>query len=164
MRSVVAFYNDCCFEAEEYLPWTEIDPDEYEQWRSRSDYNSADPLIRYRSATVRGAHAAARAAEAVIAAGTTIPTNRVPHSQHDNFIRSIKRDASQYKPLKNEDTWDDWHRNFKTTARVHRVHDVLDSSYVPNTQDEILVWEEQLTFLYSVFENNLLTDFGKSLV
>jgi hypothetical protein len=42
--------------------------------------------------------------------------------------------------------------------------EVLDSTYVPTNTDDIALFEAKQTFMYSVFEEHLQTDMGKTLV
>ena len=50
------------------------------------------------------------------------------------------------------------------TARSHHVEEVLDPSYVPATPDDIALFKEKQTFMYSVLLHCLQTDMGKSIV
>ena len=80
------------------------------------------------------------------------------------FKRGIKRDISQFPTLKDDSQWDNWNRGLTAQARAQGIADVLDPSYLPTTQETIELFQEQLKFMYAVFEKTLLTDKGKALV
>ena len=44
------------------------------------------------------------------------------------------------------------------------MKNVLDDTYIPCSTDEFDLFQEQKAFMYSVFEEHLLTDMGKTLV
>ena len=80
------------------------------------------------------------------------------------FKRGIKHDISQFPTLKDDSQWDNWNRGLTAQARAQGIADVLDPSYLPTTQETIELFQEQLKFMYAVFEKTLLTDKGKALV
>ena len=63
-----------------------------------------------------------------------------------------------------DDGYDNWNRSTVAQARAQNVDDVLDSTYVPTTKEEIELFEEKKKFMYAVFKKTLLTDKGKALV
>lgn len=81
-----------------------------------------------------------------------------------DFKRGIKRDVSQFTPLKDEANWDNWNQSTIAQARAQDIDVVLNPSYVPTTQEETHLFLEQQKFMYAVFEKTLLTDKGKALV
>ena len=81
-----------------------------------------------------------------------------------DFKRSIKRDKTHYKEFKDDRYWDSWHRSFVITAKAHDLEHVLNSKYVPFTDDDKELFEEKKKFAYSVMEHVLLTDMGKTIV
>jgi hypothetical protein len=68
------------------------------------------------------------------------------------------------KKLRRRHYWDDWNRGFRATAKTHDMMEVLDPTYVPTNTDDIALFEAKQTFMYSVFEEHLQTDMGKTLV
>jgi hypothetical protein len=80
-------------------------------------------------------------------------------------MRGVKRDKSHYKAFKRERYWDDWNRGFRATAKMYNMMELLNPTYVPATNtDGIALFEANQTFMYSVFEEHLQTDMGKTLV
>ena len=69
---------------------------------------------------------------------------RPPPPQLDpvkEFRRGIKRDATQYTPLKDDAAWDNWNWSTIAQARAQDVEHVLDPSYTPSTADETNLFE-----------------------
>ena len=60
--------------------------------------------------------------------------------------------------------WDNWNRSTTAQARAQDISNVLDSNYVPLSQEARDLFIEQQKFMYAVFEKTLLTDKGKALV
>ena len=85
-------------------------------------------------------------------------------SPAEEFKKTVKRDKAHYKILKTDKQWDSWNRSTISTARTHGCEDVLDSKYVPRTQEAIELFDEKQKFMYSVFEDYLQTDKGKYYV
>ena len=82
----------------------------------------------------------------------------------DDFRKGIKREKSHYSVLREEKQWDGWRRSTLATARSHGCEDVFDRTYQPTTAEERDVFNEKQKFIYSVFEEKLQTDMGKSIV
>jgi hypothetical protein len=78
--------------------------------------------------------------------------------------REIKADPSLFPVLKDEKYHDLCHRSFATQARDQDVSEVVDSTYIPVTQDEINLFTEKQQFLYAVLETKVLTDRGKDII
>ena len=92
-------------------------------------------------------------------------TSNVTHQRLiDDFRKGIKRDKSQYPALREDKQWDNWHRSALVTARSHGCDHIFDPTFKPNTPEEIGIFDEKQKFMYSVFEDKLLTDMGKHLV
>ena len=66
--------------------------------------------------------------------------------------------------LKEDKQWDAWERSTVAQARAQDLSDVLDPDFVPSTPEGHELFVEKQKFVYAVFEKNLLTDKGKSLV
>ena len=81
-----------------------------------------------------------------------------------DFKKSIKRDKSHYTVLREDKQWDAWKRSTLATARSHSCEEIFNPSYVPSNSDERDLFHEKQKFIYSVFEEKLQTDIGKSLV
>jgi hypothetical protein len=102
---------------------------------------------------------------ATILHGTVGPNvNSQVTPKFTSFMHGVKRDKSHYKAFKLERYWDDWNRGFRATAKTHDMMEVLDSTYVLTNRDDIALFEAKQTFMYSVFEEHLQTDMGKTLV
>jgi hypothetical protein len=67
------------------------------------------------------------------------------------FKKGIKLDNVSFAVLKDNKQWDSVHRTLKTnTACCQGLDDVLDLSYVPNTAEDIVLFEEKQKYKYSV--------------
>ena len=66
--------------------------------------------------------------------------------------------------MKENKQWDDWRRSTLATARSHCCEEVFNSKYKPKTTEERDLFIEKQKFIYSVFDECLLTDMGKALV
>jgi hypothetical protein len=81
-----------------------------------------------------------------------------------DFRKGVRRDKTHYTDLKDDKYFTIWNRGFVATAHMHHTHQVLDESYVPRSETKVSVFKEQQTFMYTVLEEHLKTDKGKSLV
>ncbi len=82
----------------------------------------------------------------------------------DEFRKSIKRDSSVYTVLKDQKQWDKWHLNFVSWASTQGFDNVLDDTYVPFDADEQELFDEQQKWMFAVFNKNLQTDMGITIV
>jgi len=80
------------------------------------------------------------------------------------FKKSIKRDPSVYMKLKDIRQWDQYSHSTKAHARAQDISQVLDAKYTPSTADDISLFAEKQAYMYSVFQDTLLTDSGKAAV
>ena len=80
------------------------------------------------------------------------------------FCHGIKRNTSQFIPLKDDAAWDNWNRGTIAQARAQDLDEVLDPNYIPATVEATELFKEKQKFMYAMFEKTLLTDKGKSLV
>ena len=100
----------------------------------------------------------------------TRPARIVDHGKSTSssllaFKKSIKREVSSYPTLKDEKYFDQFHRSMKITAKSHECLEILNPKYIPNSdQDSLDLFESKQTFMFSVFNANLLTDMGKTIV
>jgi hypothetical protein len=82
----------------------------------------------------------------------------------ESFQRSIKRSPNDYNKFKDDSRWKQFHRHLKAMANSHGLINILTPTYVPLTNDEIELFEAQQKFMYSVFEQCLLTPKSKRIV
>ena len=92
------------------------------------------------------------------------PANHPTRSLVSEFKKGIKRDKSHYRELKDEGYWDEWRRATSAIASSHGCDPILDTGYVPKSQDERDVFAEMQKFMYDVFVSTLRTTMGKHIV
>ncbi len=81
------------------------------------------------------------------------------------FKKGIRRDVSVYPVLKDEKYYDAFQRRVKILAKSHECSEVLDPDFTPHHSDQSReLFEHKQVFMFSVFENCLLTDMGKTIV
>ena len=80
------------------------------------------------------------------------------------FRKSIKKDRSTYPTFREDRQWDKWNRSIKALARTHDCEEIFDPTYKPNGDDEEETFTEKQKFIYSVFEDKVLTNTGQALV
>ena len=81
------------------------------------------------------------------------------------FKRGIKRETSAYPSLKDERYFDGFKRSLFIVAKTHECNEVLDANYNPGHEPEKQeLFEAKQTFMFSVFNGNLQTDMGKTIV
>ena len=85
-------------------------------------------------------------------------------SSAESFRKSIKKDRNTYATFCKDRRWDKWNRSVKAIARPHNFEEVFDISYVPVGEEEIETFQEKQKFIYSVFEDKVLTNTGVTLV
>ena len=82
-----------------------------------------------------------------------------------NFKRGIKRDISAYPTLKDEKYYESFKRSVLVTARAHDCEDILQPTFRPRGDADILeLFRLKNDFMYSVFNKCLLSDMGKTIV
>ena len=81
-----------------------------------------------------------------------------------SFQRSIKCSPSDYNKFKEDSRWKQWNRHLKATANSHGLTDILDPTFVPTTAEDIELFKYQQKFMYSVFEQCLLTTKSKHII
>ena len=92
------------------------------------------------------------------------PANHPTRSLVSDFKKGIKRDKSHYRELKEKGYWDEWRRATSATASSHGCNPILDTGYMPKSQDERDVFAEMQKFMYDVFVSTLRTTMGKHIV
>ena len=81
------------------------------------------------------------------------------------FKKGIKRDIAAYPSLKDERYFDGFKRSLFIVAKTHECSEVLDPNYTPGSEpEEQELFEAKQTFMFSVFNANLQTDMGKTIV
>ena len=82
-----------------------------------------------------------------------------------SFKKGIKREITAYPSLKDERYFDGFKRSLFIVAKTHECREVLDPNYTPGSEpEEEELSEAKQTFMYSVFNTNLQTDMGKTIV
>ena len=82
-----------------------------------------------------------------------------------SFKKDIKREITAYPSLKDERYFDGFKRSLFIVAKTHECSDVLDPNYTPGSEpEEQELFEAKQTFMFSVFNTNLQTDMGKTIV
>ena len=79
--------------------------------------------------------------------------------------KGIKREIAAYPSLKDERYFDGFKRSLFIAAKTHEYNEVLDPNYTPGSEpEEQEFFEAKQTFMFSVFNANLQTDMGKTIV
>ena len=82
-----------------------------------------------------------------------------------SFKKGIKREITACPSLKDERYFDGFKRSLFIVAKTHECSDVLDPNYTPGSEpEEQELFETKQTFMFSVFNTNLQTDMGKTIV
>ena len=82
-----------------------------------------------------------------------------------SFKKGIKREIAAYPSLKDERYFDGFKRSLFIVAKTHECSEVLDPNYTPGSEpEEKELFEAKQTFMFSVFNANLQTDMGKTIV
>ena len=86
-------------------------------------------------------------------------------SLKDERYFGIKREITAYPSLKDERYFDGFKRSLFIVAKTHECSVVLDPNYTPGSEpEEEELLEARQTFMFSVFNTNLQTDMGKTIV
>ena len=81
------------------------------------------------------------------------------------FKKGIKREIAAYPSIRDERYFDGFKRSLFIVAKSHECNDVLDPTYTPGSElEQKELFEAKQTFLFSVFNANLQTDMGKTIV
>ena len=81
------------------------------------------------------------------------------------FKKGIKREIAAYPSIKDERYFDGFKRSQFIVAKIHECNEVLDPNYTPGSEPgEKVLFEAKQTFMFSVFNANLQTDMGKTIV
>ena len=81
------------------------------------------------------------------------------------FKKGIKREIAAYASLKDERYFDGFKRSLFIVAKTHECNEVLDPNYTLGSEpEEKELFEAKQTLRFSVFNANLQTDMGKTIV
>ena len=82
-----------------------------------------------------------------------------------SFKKGLKREIAAYPSLKDERYFDGFKRSLFIVAKTHKCSEVLDPNYTPGSEpEEEELFEAKQTFMFTVFNTNLQTDMGKTIV
>ena len=74
-------------------------------------------------------------------------------------------EIAAYSSLKDERYFDGFKRSLLIVAKTHECNEVLEPNYTPGSEPEAQeLFEAKQTFMFSVFNANLQTDMGKTIV
>ena len=81
------------------------------------------------------------------------------------FKKGIKREIAAYPSLKDERYFHGFKRSLFIVAKTHECNEVLDPNYTEGSEpEEQELFEAKQTFMFSVFNANLQTDMGKTIL
>ena len=104
-----------------------------------------------------------------------VPSEAIPSSRRTGyspaaielmgFKKGIKREMAAYPSLKDERHFDGFKRSLFIIAKTHKCNEILDPNYTPGSEPEQKeLFEAKQTFMFSLFNANLQTDMGKTIV
>jgi hypothetical protein len=136
-----------------FLWWSQQSTTEMKAWTILD----ADGLFQWRLASKNSP----------VSAAATPPTPLSvpkPTSLTSDFVKSIKKNVSDYLVFKEARLWPKWHRHLINMTRAHGLENVLNPSYSPTTSDEITLILHQKYFLFQIFETKVQTGDGQNIV
>ena len=81
------------------------------------------------------------------------------------FTKGIEREIAAYPSLKDKRYFDGFKRSLLIVAKTDECNEVLDPNYTPGSApEEQELFEAKQTFMFRVFNANLQTDMGKTIV
>ena len=145
--------------------WRQLTRAQFNAYRTMPDFTTL-----HRSGTLQGLNTPSAPTPPVhhstAASGTPsaapAPTNR--YTPVELFLKGVRRDVTAFPVLSDDRLQHNWHISLKSQAAAQHLENVLDTSYVPSTLDDKLLFVEQQKFMFAVFEKTLKTDKGLSLV
>ena len=79
--------------------------------------------------------------------------------------KGIKREIAAYPSLKDERYFDGFKRSLFLVVKTHECNEVLEPTYTPDSDpEEQEHFAANKTFMFRVFNANLQTDMGKTIV
>ena len=148
---ILKAYNSYRQSIDPIAAWTDVTEDDFVEFRI-VEY---DPDVSYRPTS-------SIPLSSPRSGGSTPVPSKPKDTEAELFRTSIKKDKSQYPVLKEEKQWDSWYRSVKAMAKIHGCSNVLDTTYVPATTEELELFGEHQVFMYSVFDEKLQTDMGEN--
>ena len=97
---------------------------------------------------------------------STKPTGYSPAAiELMEFKKGIKRETAAYPSIKDERYFDGFQRSLFIVSKSHKCNEVLDPIYNPGSEPEQQeLFEAKQTVMFSVFNANLQTDMGMTIV
>ena len=89
------------------------------------------------------------------------PSTTTTRTLASEFRRASNRDKAHYRELKSETHWDEWRQATLATVASHGCENVLNTTYVPVTQEDVKLFQEMQKFMYDVFVSVLQTSMGR---
>ena len=81
------------------------------------------------------------------------------------FKKGNKREIAAYPSIEDERYFDDFKKSFFIVAKSYECNEVLDPTYTRVSESEPKeLFESKQTIMFSVFNANLQTDMGKTIV
>ena len=102
-----------------------------------------------------------------VPSGTITSPRRILNSSNraHEIYEVNKREIAAYPSLKDERYFDGFKRSLFIVATCHKCNEVLDPTYTAGSEPEQQeLFEAKQTFMCSVFNANLQTDIGKTIV
>ena len=72
----------------------------------------------------------------------------------------MNRDIKAFPKLKDAQNWDTWYTEIKAQSPIQGIDEIVDSSYIPLSVTDELLFDENQKYMYVVFTVVLLTDKG----
>ena len=81
------------------------------------------------------------------------------------FKNGIKKEIAVYRSFKDESYFDGFKRSLFIVANSHECNEILEPTYTPGSEpEEQELFEAKQTFMFRVFNADLKTDMGKTIV
>ena len=129
---------------------------------------TGDDFMEYRHTIlltdVRGTLDSARGSGTTPAHAGAASVNHTAYPKFATMMKQRKLNAESYPVLSLQSKHAEWNQAMISTARAQGIECLLDKDYVPNTQDEQLVFPEIQKFLYDVLHKNVKYTAGKQIV
>ena len=130
-----------------YLDWSNITPDMFDTYRLEiyNNVNVSTPIP-----------------SRLKPPDTTpdTPKSNYIQTQAEQFRKGIKRSKDDFMVLKDRKQFKEWYPSLKATAAAQDVSEILDPTYVPNTPEEMELFNEKQKYMYLVAITILKTDRG----
>ena len=138
--------------------WAALNKAEFMLWKTSSQAAG----IRASIATdVNGTAPTTATSTSTATPAPTASTTPTTSSASNNFQRGIKINIADYSKFKDDKQWHKWAEQVASIASLHQTNNVLDSDYLPTTQEEIELFGSHNRFMYTVFSECVQTAKGK---